>query len=121
MVFSQIQKNSNYETIISAFNIILEYSIYINKKTSNDIYSPSNKKFTEIKSLNNFFGLNIISKFYFSTKNDNVLDSAFNTISNILELISKNEDERNSLINSVFNFISKNKNNFKNNSDLKIA
>ena len=37
--------------------------------------------------------------------NDMVLNAALNTIINILELISKSEEDRNHIINTIFNYI----------------
>ena len=115
-------KNSNYEEMpISAFNAVLQFSIYANQKLSNAVYSPLIQKFTEIKNFKNFVEFDTIWNFYSKTKNDAVLDSALNTIINILELISKKEEDRNILIDTLFNFISQNKNNLTNNPELKLS
>ena len=121
LIVTQIQKNSNYETLpIAAFNTVLTFSIYANQKVSNAIYSPLIQKFTEIKSFKNFIGFEIIWNFYCNTKNDMVLNSALNTIINILELISKSEEDRNHIINTIFNYINQHKNNLRNNPNLKL-
>ena len=122
LIFTQIKNNSNYETMpISSFNTVLIFSIYVNQKIANAIYSPLIQKFTEIKTLKNFWGFDIIWAFYSNTKNDMVLNSALNTIINILELISKKEEDRNQLIDTIFNFISQNKDKIRNNPDLKLS
>ena len=121
LIATQIQKNSNYETMpISAFNVALTFSIYVNQKISNAVYSPLIQKFTEIKSFKKFWGFDIIWSFYCNTKNDMVLNSALNTIINIFELISKSEENRNHIINTIFNYINQNKNNISNNPGVKL-
>ena len=115
-------KNSNYETMpISAYNTVLTFVIYINLKISNAVYSTIIQKFTEIKSFKNFFGFYIFWSFYIYTKNDQVLNAALNTIINILELISKKEEDRNHMINMIFDFIAQNKNKIKDNPQTKIS
>ena len=122
LIVTQIQKNSNYETMpISAFNAALTFTIYANQKISNAIYSPLIQKFTEIKSFKNFWGFDIIWGFYCNTKNDMVLNAALNTIINILELISKSEEDRNHIINTIFNYINQNKNNISNHPEVKLV
>ena len=115
-------KNYNYEVMpISSFNTVLLFITYINQKINNAVFSPIIQKFTEIQSFKKFYGFDIIWNFYIYTKNDSVLDSALNAIINIFELCSKKEEDRNNLINSIFDFISKNKNNTKNDSKIKLS
>ena len=121
LILTQIQK-SNYETLpINAFNTVLLFVKYVNQKTSNAIYSPIIQKFTEIKSFRNFAGFDIIWNFYLFTKIDTVQNAAFNTIINVLELISNREEDRNHLINTIFDFISKNKDKIKDNPQIKMS
>jgi hypothetical protein len=121
LIINQIKK-SNFETMpISAYNTFLFFSIYANQKISNAIYSPLIHKFTEIKNFKNFIEFETFWNFYIYTKIQVVENTAFDTIINILELISKKEEDRNHLINTIFNFISKNKNMINNNPQIKIS
>ena len=121
IILTQIKK-SNYETLpISAYNTVLIFVKYINQKTSNAVYSPIIEKFTEIKSFRNFSGFDIIWNFYIYTKIDQVQNAALNTIINVFELISNKEEDRNHLINTIFDFISKNKNIIKDNQQIKMS
>ena len=121
LILTQI-KNSNYETMpISAFNTFLFFSIYVNQKISNAIYSPLIQKFTEIKNFKNFHGFDVFWNFYIYTKINIVETTALNTIINILELISKKEEDRNHSINEIFNYISENKNKINDNPQIKIS
>ena len=121
LIINQIKK-SNFETMpISAYNTFLFFSIYANQKISNAIYSPLIHKFTEIKNFKNFIEFETFWNFYIYTKIQIVENTAFDTIINILELISKKEEDRNHLINTIFNFISKNKNMINNNPQIKIS
>ena len=124
LVLNQIKNENkiNYETLpITAYNVALNYVTYVNQKISNAIYSPIIKKFTEIKSFRKLWGFDIFWDFYIYTKNDMVQNLALNTIINILELISNKEDDRNHLINTIFAFISTNKNNIRDNPQIKIS
>ena len=115
-------KNGNYEAMpISSFNTVLLFITYVNQKINNAVFSPIIQKFTEIQSFNNFHGFDIIWQFYIYTKNDSVLDSALNVIINIFELCSKKEEDRNILINRIFDFISNNKNNIMNDPKIKLS
>ena len=80
-------KNGNYESMpISSFNTVLLFITYVNQKINNAVFSPIIQKFTEIQSFKSFKGFDIIWQFYLYTKNDSVLDSAFNVLINIFEL-----------------------------------
>ena len=115
-------KNGNYESMpISSFNTVLLFITYVNQKINNAVFSPIIQKFTEIQSFKSFKGFDIIWQFYLYTKNDSVLDSAFNVLINIFELCSKKEEDRNNLINQIFDFISKNKNNIMNDPKIKLS
>ena len=80
---------------ISSFNTVLLFITYVNQKINNAVFSPIIQKFTEIQSFKSFKGFDIIWQFYLYTKNDSVLDSAFNVLINIFELCSKKEEDRN--------------------------
>ena len=103
----------------SAFNIVNLFCIYVNQKNNNAIYSPLIQKYTEIKS--NFYGFINIWQFFLLTKNDLIYNQALNVLINILELTSKNIENRNKFINDIFNFLQQNKNQINNNQDIKTA
>ena len=114
--------NSDYKILpLSAFNAVFTASIYINQKISIAVYSPLIQKFTEIKSFKTFWGFNTFWNFYIYTKNPSVYNSALNLIINIFELTSKKEEDRNQIINTIFGFISKSKNNLRDNPDVKTS
>ena len=122
LILTQIKNSNDYENLpIPAYKTVLYYVTYVNQKSSNANYSPIIQKFTEIKSFREFWGFDIFWNFYIYTKIDTVQKAALDTIINILELISNKEEDRNHLINTIFSFISKNKNNIKNNPQVKIS
>ena len=113
---------SDYKILpISAFIVVNLFCIYVNQKKENAIYSPLTQKYTEIKNYENFYGFDIIYKFYLLTENEEIYKQALNVLMNILELTSQNVQNRNNLINKIFNFIEQNKNNIQNNKEFKIA
>ena len=105
----------------SAFKIVHSFCIYLNYKKDNAIYSSSIQKYIGIKG-NTFYGFEIIWKFFFSTKNELIYNQALNILMNMLELLlSKNIQTINKFINDIFDFIQKNKNQIKNDQEIKIG
>ena len=121
IIHIQIQ-NSNISTMpISAFNTLLIYVIYINQKISNAVYSPLIHKFTEIKNISNFWGFDLFWQFYNNSLINEVSNAAYDTIINIFELVSKKDEDRNKLINRIFEILSKQKSQINSNPQIKIS
>ena len=120
-IISEQILNCNYElTNKSIFKTLLQYVIFINQKNGNAVYSTLLNKFTEIKNIKDFLYFDIIWEFYTKALDEDVSNEFYEVIINILELTSKNEQNRNELINKIFNFIQNNKNNIKNNPQIKL-
>ena len=113
---------SNYKILpISAFNVTDIFCIYVNQKNDNAIYSPLINKYTEIKNFKNFYGFELIWKFFLLTKNDEIYKKALNVLMNILELTTQNFEYRKYFINTIFGFLKQKINQIQNNQEEKIS
>ena len=119
LISEQIINCDIEQTHISIFSPLLQYVQYINQKNNNATYSKKENRFTEIKNFKNFLYFDSIWEFYTKTENDEIFKDSYKIIINILELISKNDQDRNEFINKIFNFITKNKYNVQNNFKIK--
>jgi len=105
----------------SAFKTLNLFCIYANQKNGNATYSPLMQKFIQINNLNNFYGFDLIMNFFLLTRNESIYKEALNVLINIIELTSKDTQNRQNFMNTIFNYIETNKNQIKNSEETKLG
>ena len=121
LVKENISKSDFKFLPISAFKVLNLFCIYANQKNGNATYSPLMQKFIQINNLDNFYGFDLIINFFVSTRNESIYKEALNALVNIIELTSKDSQNRQNLMNRIFNFIQSNKTQIGNNEEIKIG
>ena len=121
LVKENISKSDFKYLPISAFKVLNLFCIYANQKKGNATYSPLMQKFIQINNLDNFFGFDLIMQFFILTRNESIYKEALNVLVNIIELTSKNTQNRQNLMNKIFNFIETNKTQIGNNEEIKMG
>lgn len=105
----------------SAFKVVNLFCIYANQKNGIATYSPLMQKFIQINNMDNFFGSDLIMKFFVLTRNEEIYKEALSVLVNIIELTSKDTQNRQNFMNKIFNFIETNKTQINNNEEIKIG
>ena len=121
LVKENISKSDFKFLPLSAFKVLHLFCIYANQKNGNATYSPLMQKFIQINNLDNFYGFDLIMNFFLSTRNESIYKEAQSVLVNIIELTSKDTQNRQNLMNRIFNFIQSNKTQIGNNEEIKIG
>ena len=121
LVKENISKSDFKFLPVSAFKVLNLFCIYANQKNGNATYSPLMQKFIQINNLDKFYGFDLIMNFFVLTRNESIYKEALNVLVNIIELTSKDTQNRQNLMNRIFNFIQSNKTQIGNNEEIKIG
>ena len=120
----KISSNEISNLPFSAYEVMNLYLRYINGKNGNIVYSKENNKFIEIKKINLLVGFKTILEFYIYNNDINISLSSLSTLTNIIEISSKDIINRKYLLDELFSLLVKFKKIIKeniNNSESKIA
>ena len=110
----------NYKFLpFSAFNAVNVFHNYYNDKKKLATYSPYLHKFTEINNFEKFYGFEIIWNFYLYTQNNFIYERALDVLLNVLEITTKNPNNRKKIMDKIFAYMKDNLNNIQNNEDIK--
>ena len=105
----------------SAFTAVNVFHNYYNDKYKLATYSPYLHKFTDIKNFEKFYGFEIIWNFYLYTQNNFIYERALDVLMNILEITSKNPNNRKKIMDKIFAYMKNNSKNIQNNEDIKTS